>query len=110
MQRETAAGAMLTEAKQRSGLEANLAAAEAKALAVLPHVEAEGDAVWFQGELYREKIVDDKAKFLRGARAHMAARRRAKPAKADPFAPPGRPVALQTRVAQPPDFAPLRTA
>jgi len=80
-------------------------------MAILPRLEAAGDAVWFQGELYRAKMRHDLPQML-----HTVAEQRKREAGAahavvaDPFAPKGREAVLPTKTAATPDGAPLRVA
>ena len=52
---------LLRESAQRQRMRARLAAAEAQLTSALTRVEASGGAVWFNGQLYREKMRKDRA-------------------------------------------------
>ena len=70
-----AAGWLLLEGRRRQAHQKRIAEAEAELLRVLPKLEAAGDAVWFQGELYRQKMRGDVQAVLVRLELEAAARR-----------------------------------
>ena len=89
---------LLKEARVRQGYEAKLTTAEARLMAALPRVEAVGDAVWFQGQLYRSKMRDDQLQMLKQMGEQAQMQRALRAPETEPFAPPGRPRPLSPRV------------
>ena len=81
-----------------AGYEAKLTTAEARLMAALPRVEAVGDAVWFQGQLYRSKMRDDQLQMLKQMGEQAQMQRALRAPETGPFAPPGRPRPLSPRV------------
>ena len=58
----------------------DMGAAETRLMACLPRLEAAGDAAWFQGEPYREKMRHDMSRLLaKLAEEHSIQRRAAAP-------------------------------
>ena len=70
-----AGGWLLQEGKQRSSHQFRLAACDTRLMAVMPRLEAVGDAVWFQGELYRQKMHGDVQAMLSRVTEQVHARR-----------------------------------
>ena len=60
---------------QRSSHQFRLAACDTRLMAVMPRLEAVGDAVWFQGELYRQKMHGDVQAMLSRVTEQVHARR-----------------------------------
>ena len=91
---------LLKESRVREGHQARLKEADAVLLELLPRMERAGDAVWFQGELYRQKMRTDVLS-MRSALAEAAKHKREKEdrSKAEPFAPRGREMVLTQKEA-----------
>jgi hypothetical protein len=99
---------LLKESRVRQRYEAKLLAAEKRlegfkgsrthdpVEGILPKLEALGDAVWFQGELYRSKMRTDQMRMQQELAQQARWQRELEAPDVEPFAPPDRPRALPT--------------
>ena len=94
---------LLRESRLREKHLRRISEMETRLMVSLTRLEAIGDAAWFQGELYRNKMRTDQQAIVAHVIERGAGLRAAERAATEPFAPPGRPCVLTQRT--PEEFA-----